>query len=209
MLESLRLSMVVAAYPFSVRGLLYVDGTLMGSWLQGSPSLINSVCPRDCSSRFLNDGRALKGRITIKLFKMAQNSASDAVQEFLKDFLKEQMYWEALAHTTQRMCQKKLGSRGIMARFEFRVKTYESLKKKVERCNASRGGYNSKKEIHDDICDRAGVRIVVHAPIQKQKVDIIIRETFEVIKVVQHPVEKVIHSGHIGVGYFPSGYKPV
>jgi ppGpp synthetase/RelA/SpoT-type nucleotidyltranferase len=140
---------------------------------------------------------------------MAHNSASDAVQEFLKDFQKEQMYWESLAHTTQKICQEKLGIQGIMARFAVRVKTYESLKKKVERCNASRGGYNSKKEIHDDICDRAGVRIVVHAPIQKQTVDIIIRETFEVVKVVQHPVEKAIHRGHIGVGYLSRDYKPV
>jgi hypothetical protein len=39
MLDSLRLSLVVAAYPFSLRGLLYVDGILMGSWLHGEPKL--------------------------------------------------------------------------------------------------------------------------------------------------------------------------
>jgi hypothetical protein len=39
MLDSLRLSLLVAAYPFSLRGLLYVDGILMGSWLHGKPKL--------------------------------------------------------------------------------------------------------------------------------------------------------------------------
>jgi ppGpp synthetase/RelA/SpoT-type nucleotidyltranferase len=140
---------------------------------------------------------------------MAFDSSSDIVNTFLKEYPIQQRYWKDLAGTTHDICQRSLNIQGIGAVTTFREKSHDSSKEKVERFSVRRGGYKTKEEIYDDIPDFAGVRIALFIPSQKDIVGNIINESFEKVKVVNHPGENDKQRGRAATGSLQREYKSV
>lgn len=140
---------------------------------------------------------------------MALGPSSDFVNDFLNDYLEQQGYWRQLAKTTHQICQRGLDIQGITASTSFRGKSSESLAEKLKRFSVRRDGYKTKTQIYDDIPDLAGVRIALYIPSQKSIVDNIIKESFDFVKVVDHPEENDKERGRAATGSLQGTHKQV
>jgi len=112
--------------------------------------------------------------------------SNELIEEFIQNYEKTVETWREITKLARDLCSKNRRP-GIQARFEFRVKTPESLKNKLIKRNEEMAqkrngpGYQSTKEIWEDIYDRAGVRILLYTSAQPQldAVRDTIRSTFD------------------------------
>jgi ppGpp synthetase/RelA/SpoT-type nucleotidyltranferase len=140
---------------------------------------------------------------------MALDSLPDVVKAFLREFPRERLYWNQLAKITHDICQKRLDIQGIEAITTFRVKSHGSLKEKVGLYSVRRGGYKIKEEIYGDIPDFAGVRIALYIPSHKDLVDTIIKESFDVVRVVNHTRQSKKPRGRTAIKPFQGEYQSI
>lgn len=121
---------------------------------------------------------------------MSSMSSSAAIDEFIKHY--KESYYRDLALHAQHICEQRLSGSSIRAIHTSRAKNPDSLRKKVEKENAKRVGegkeaYKDKGQIGKEIFDRAGVRIALYFPGQRDVVAKVIEKTFNVVTWIKHP----------------------
>jgi len=103
---------------------------------------------------------------------------------------REKDYYERAASVCKHMCETALEQAGIKAIVTFRAKAYDKLQKKVEQRNVKRikeqnEGYKTIQDIYDDIPDLAGVRVALYFPGDKNELDKLIHDRFDVLKRIE------------------------
>ncbi|KAJ6071571.1 RelA/SpoT [Penicillium canescens] len=102
-----------------------------------------------------------------------------------------------LAERTAKICGKALLEKGIPHETESRGKKTESLRKKIEQRERTKGPYKSLRDIFEDIVDLAGARIILKKWEDCDRVRGIIYELFE----VEEEKQKKEKSGYEAVHY--------
>ena len=78
---------------------------------------------------------------------------------FMKQY--KQNEYAILARAVADMCQQALLKNGIPHKTQSRAKEPESLRKKIEQRERKNGRYKSLEDVHHDIVDLAGARIIL------------------------------------------------
>ncbi|KAJ5196720.1 RelA/SpoT [Penicillium cf. viridicatum] len=99
---------------------------------------------------------------------------------FIKQYKKNE--YASLARAVANMCQQALSKNGIPHKTQSRAKEPESLRKKIEQRERKNGRYKTLEDVHHDIVDLAGARIILERWEDRHFVKEIINETFKVQK---------------------------
>ncbi len=113
----------------------------------------------------------------------------DIINEFIEQYKKEYDYYSKLATLAQEECERALYSRGIKAIVSSRAKKIDSLEEKLRKRNKEKI-YTSINDINDDICDFSGVRIALYFPNEREPLDKVINEIFQVTQKKSFPEQK-------------------
>lgn len=103
----------------------------------------------------------------------------ELIRAFLEDYGKKFNVYQEASRLCAKRCESALEQGGIRAIVSYRAKRPERLKDKVEERYASRP-YRSVRAVYRDIRDLAGVRIALYFPADRDEVDRVIRNLFEV-----------------------------
>lgn len=101
------------------------------------------------------------------------------ISTFLDGYKRQQDFYEKLSEIVGKKLEQALKVQGIKAIVTHRAKKLDSLKEKIEKRN-SKKKYQSVKEIEDDIVDLAGIRVALYFPSDREVVDSIINELFDI-----------------------------
>lgn len=101
------------------------------------------------------------------------------INEFIEQYNKEYDYYQKLAQIISNKIEDQLFNRGIKAIVSFRAKKPERLKDKLLKRNEKKH-YKSILQIYDDIVDLAGIRVSLYFPSERDLLDEIINEVFDV-----------------------------
>lgn len=107
---------------------------------------------------------------------------------FIADYTKELEHYQNLARIAASKIEDELLSRGIRAIVTYRAKRPDRLKAKLLKRDIKKR-YCSAREISDDIVDLAGVRISLYFPSDRNLMDEIISDLFNVVKTKSFPNE--------------------
>ncbi len=102
------------------------------------------------------------------------------IQEFISQYKLEYDYFSNLAKKACDICDRDLSKYGIKAITSWRAKKPDSLSNKLAKRDKSKN-YTSASDIRTDIADFAGVRIALYFPTEREEVDRLILNAFEVI----------------------------
>lgn len=129
------------------------------------------------------------------------------IEEFIKQYNKEFDYYQKLSQIVANKIEDQLFNRGVKAIVSFRAKKPERLLDKLIKRNETKQ-YKKLKEIYDDIVDLSGVRISLYFPSERELLDEIINEVFEVKLKKEFPI--VAHKPKYDKrfsGYWASHYR--
>lgn len=101
------------------------------------------------------------------------------IDEFIKQYNKEFDYYQKLSQIVANKIEDQLFKRGIKAIVSFRAKKPERLQDKLNKRNETKK-YKKIQDIYDDIVDLSGVRVSLYFPSERELLDEIITEVFEV-----------------------------
>jgi ppGpp synthetase/RelA/SpoT-type nucleotidyltranferase len=101
------------------------------------------------------------------------------IDNFISQYNKEYDYYQKLAQIVSNKIEDQLFKRGIKAIVSFRAKKPERLYDKLINRNKKKK-YQEITEIFDDIVDLAGIRISLYFPSERELLDEIINEIFDV-----------------------------
>lgn len=101
------------------------------------------------------------------------------INEFIEQYNKEYDYYQKLAQIISNKIEDQLFNRGVKAIVSFRAKKPERLQDKLLKRNQKKN-YKSISQIYDDIVDLAGIRVSLYFPSERELLDEIINEIFEV-----------------------------
>ena len=101
------------------------------------------------------------------------------IESFINQYNKEYDYYQKLAQITSNKIEDQLFKRGIKAIVSFRAKKPERLYDKLISRNQKKK-YQSISSIYDDIVDLAGIRVSLYFPSERELLDEIINEIFDV-----------------------------
>jgi len=101
------------------------------------------------------------------------------IESFIEQYNKEYDYYQKLAQITSNKIEDQLFKRGIKAIVSFRAKKPERLYDKLISRNQKKK-YQSISNIYDDIVDLAGIRVSLYFPSERELLDEIINEIFDV-----------------------------
>lgn len=101
------------------------------------------------------------------------------IDNFITQYNKEYDYYQKLAQIISNKIEDQLFKRGIKAIVSFRAKKPERLYDKLLNRN-KKNKYQSITEIFDDIVDLAGIRVSLYFPSERELLDEIINEIFDI-----------------------------
>ncbi|WP_439838821.1 RelA/SpoT domain-containing protein [Aeromonas caviae] len=103
------------------------------------------------------------------------------IEEFLEQYNRQYDFYTELARIGSNQLEHELAKRGIKAIVSYRAKKPDRLKTKLEQRNTE-SPYKNIVSVFDDIVDLAGVRVALYFPSDRELVDQIIKEIFNVKK---------------------------
>jgi ppGpp synthetase/RelA/SpoT-type nucleotidyltranferase len=129
------------------------------------------------------------------------------IDEFIKQYNKEYDYYQKLSQIVAGKIEDQLFNRGIKAIVSFRAKKPDRLYDKLVKRNESKR-YKNIQEIYDDIVDLSGVRISLYFPSERELLDEIINDIFEVKvkKIFPNETHKPKHEKRFS-GYWATHYR--
>lgn len=129
------------------------------------------------------------------------------INDFLKQYNKEYDYYQKLSQIVASKIEDQLSNRGIKAIVSFRAKKPDRLFDKLIKRNESKK-YKTVTEIYDDIVDLSGVRISLYFPSERELLDEIINDIFDVKikKVFPSETHKPKHEKRFS-GYWATHYR--
>ncbi|WP_416443420.1 GTP pyrophosphokinase family protein [Leeuwenhoekiella sp. A16] len=101
------------------------------------------------------------------------------IDNFITQYNKEYDYYQKLSQIISNKIEDQLFKRGIKAIVSFRAKKPERLYDKLISRNKKKK-YQSLSEIFDDIVDLAGIRVSLYFPSERELLDEIVNEIFDV-----------------------------
>jgi len=108
------------------------------------------------------------------------------VEDFVKQYNKEFDFFQKLSQIVAYKIENQLYYRGIKAIVTSRAKKPDRLREKLLKRHSEKR-YNSQEEIYQDIYDLAGVRVSLYFPTERDIVNEIIADLFEVNKRMEFP----------------------
>ena len=129
----------------------------------------------------------------------------EAIDEFISRYEIFQYFWESLLKHAKDICEKGLIRHGgIPSEVSGRVKTRDSLRKKLVERQAAGKHYKDDSDIKRDIVDIVGTRIILFFPNFAAAVEEMIFDTFRDVNVQDHPIESKEHQqqnmeGHVSI----------
>ncbi|WDF91902.1 GTP pyrophosphokinase [Aeromonas hydrophila] len=129
------------------------------------------------------------------------------IEEFLEQYNRQYDFYTELAKIGSNQLEHELAKRGIKAIVSYRAKKPDRLKAKLEQRNTE-NPYKNIVSVFDDIVDLAGVRVALYFPSDRELVDQIIKEIFNVKKTKKFPGESHIPKFNKRFsGYWASHYR--
>jgi ppGpp synthetase/RelA/SpoT-type nucleotidyltranferase len=132
----------------------------------------------------------------------------DIVSEFIARFRREFDFYEQAGRIVAQRIETRLEASGVRAMVTSRAKNPKRLEVKVRQRNTTREfGYQSVEEIYADIVDLAGVRVALYFPGERDEVDKILKEIFELSEIpkiftgTSQPNDKKRFSGYWATHY--------
>lgn len=101
------------------------------------------------------------------------------INDFIEQYNKEYDYYQKLAQIISNKIEDQLFKRGVKAIVSFRAKKPERLHDKLLKRN-EKEKYRDMLQIYNDIVDLAGIRVSLYFPSERELLDEIINEIFEV-----------------------------
>ncbi|MEK6484830.1 RelA/SpoT domain-containing protein [Myroides odoratimimus] len=101
------------------------------------------------------------------------------INDFIEQYNKEYDYYQKLAQIISNKIEDQLFKRGVKAIVSFRAKKPERLYDKLLKRN-EKEKYRDMLQIYNDIVDLAGIRVSLYFPSERELLDEIINEIFEV-----------------------------
>lgn len=120
--------------------------------------------------------------VAIKKIKMK------VIGDFIKQYNKEFDFYQKLSQIIASKIEDQLFKRGIKAIVTHRAKRPDRLKDKLQKRNEEKK-YNTIENIYEDIVDLAGIRVSLYFPSDREIIDEIINELFNVVKTKKFPNE--------------------
>lgn len=108
------------------------------------------------------------------------------IDDFIKQYNKEFDYYQKLSQIVASKIEDQLFKRGIKAIVTHRAKRPDRLKDKLLKRNEEKQ-YKSVDDIFNDIVDLAGIRVSLYFPSEREIIDEIINELFQVEKKKEFP----------------------
>lgn len=129
------------------------------------------------------------------------------IEEFIKQYNKEYDYYQKLSQIIATKIEDQLSNRGIKAIVSFRAKKPDRLYDKLTKRNESKK-YKNIQEIYDDIVDLSGIRVSLYFPSERELLDEIINDLFDVKVKKKFPNEthKPKHEKRFS-GYWATHYR--
>ncbi len=133
----------------------------------------------------------------------------DLINQFIENYKRKQNFYETAGRLAAAALESALQSAGIRAMVTSRAKHPGRLRTKVTRRNARREvPYKTMKEIYDDIADLSGVRISLYFPGDRDKMDSLVGELFEILETKQFPEQSKPPTYHKRFsGYWANHYR--
>ena len=113
----------------------------------------------------------------------------ELIEEFIETYKREKASYENLSSLVANFLENKLIENGIRAIVSHRAKKIDRLLEKLKKRN-KKNEYKTIGEIREDIIDLSGVRIALYFPGDKEKVEKIIIDNFDIIGEVNRFPEK-------------------
>lgn len=110
------------------------------------------------------------------------------IDDFIKQYNKEFDYYQQLSQIIASKIEDQLFKRGIKAIVTHRAKRPDRLKDKLLKRNEEKK-YKTVEDIYDDIVDLAGIRVSLYFPSEREIIDEVINELFNVTKTKKFPNE--------------------
>ena len=108
------------------------------------------------------------------------------IEKFLQEYNKQYDFYLELARIGNNKLETELAKRGIRAIVSNRAKKPDRLIEKLENRDKVKK-YKSTDEIFKDIVDLAGVRVALYFPTDRELVDEIVSDLFEIEKTKRFP----------------------
>jgi len=108
------------------------------------------------------------------------------IDDFIKQYNKEFDYYQKLSQIVASKIEDQLFKRGIKAIVTHRAKRPDRLKDKLLKRNEEKK-YKTIDDIFDDIVDLAGIRVSLYFPSEREIIDEIINELFQIEKKKEFP----------------------
>lgn len=110
------------------------------------------------------------------------------IEEFIIQYNKEFDYYQKLSQIIANKIEDQLFKRGVKAIVTFRAKKPDRLFDKLVKRNEA-VKYKSVSDVYNDIVDLSGIRVSLYFPSERELLDEIINEIFEVTKKKDFPNE--------------------
>lgn len=105
----------------------------------------------------------------------------NVIEEFIAQYKREYDFYQELSRLASTKIEDELLKRGIKAIVSHRAKRPDRLLDKLKKRNEEKK-YKTFAEVVEDIADLAGVRVSLYFPSEREIIDEIINDVFEVIK---------------------------
>jgi ppGpp synthetase/RelA/SpoT-type nucleotidyltranferase len=103
------------------------------------------------------------------------------IEDFIGRYRKEYDFYDQAARLVAQLLEARLQAAGVRAMVTFRAKAVGKLERKV-RDRAKRKNYATVENIYTDIPDLAGARVALYFPAQREQVEMVINEIFNVVE---------------------------
>jgi len=110
------------------------------------------------------------------------------IDDFIKQYNKEFDYYQKLSQIIASKIEDQLFKRGIKAIVTHRAKRPDRLKDKLLKRNEEKR-YRIIEDIYDDIVDLAGIRVSLYFPSEREIIDEVINELFNIALTKKFPNE--------------------
>ncbi len=110
------------------------------------------------------------------------------IDDFIKQYNKEFDYYQKLSQIISSKIEDQLFKRGIKAIVTHRAKRLDRLKDKLLKRNEEKK-YKTVEDIYEDIVDLAGIRVSLYFPSEREIIDEVVNELFNVVKTKKFPNE--------------------
>jgi ppGpp synthetase/RelA/SpoT-type nucleotidyltranferase len=129
------------------------------------------------------------------------------IEDFISRYKKEFDFYDQAARLTSQTLDTRLQAAGIRSIVTYRAKSVVRLEPKV-RARAQDKNYSSQDDIYNDIVDLAGVRVALYFPEQRDQVDALVRQIFNVTdqKIFPGQKNKPKHEKRFS-GYWATHYR--